>query len=138
MLSVIGCSTITVAKSVLLLHIVVDLCFYQKCSLSVSYEIATGCREIFNYIIHLLVVNPEILLSGTRRNLFLIANAQLVKILEDDKLLLKKIIQGNSPSFMEILKCNEPFLQNLKGKTPSLQEIKRELTDRIISKLQVT
>jgi hypothetical protein len=39
---------------------------------------------------------------------------------------------------MEILKCNEPFLQNLKGKTPSLQEIKRELTDRIISKLQVT
>ena len=66
--------------------------------------------------IHLLFTNLDILLSGTRRNLFLIANAILEKILKDEKLLLKKIIQGNNPSLMEIFKCNEPFLQYLKGK----------------------
>ncbi|XBI83397.1 hypothetical protein VPH35_091912 [Triticum aestivum] len=123
-------------ESVLLWHIATDLCFFQNGVQSVSQEKATGCREISNYMMYLLFVNPEMLLPGTRRNLFLEANAELEEILEDDKALLKAILNDDKPSLMEILKGKKPLPQFLKGKGPSPEEIERRFMGRIIAKLE--
>ncbi|PNT78225.1 hypothetical protein BRADI_1g75536v3 [Brachypodium distachyon] len=49
--------------------------------------IATGwCREMSNYMMYLLFAKPEMLMAGTRRNLFLVAYGQLKEILEDQEL----------------------------------------------------
>ncbi|XP_062193844.1 uncharacterized protein LOC133897218 [Phragmites australis] len=44
---------------------------------------AVQCRQISNYMIYLLFVNPEMLLPGTRRNLFTAASDELQDILKD-------------------------------------------------------
>uniref|UniRef100_A0A8R7Q1R3 Uncharacterized protein n=1 Tax=Triticum urartu TaxID=4572 RepID=A0A8R7Q1R3_TRIUA len=85
------------------------------CERSPHYGRAVQCRELSNYMIYLLFVNPEMLLPGTRRNLFTTANAQLEEILKDKK-----------PPPMEILKRNDPFLK----------EIEREFMQRIIAEVQ--
>ncbi|XP_039803281.1 uncharacterized protein LOC120667259 isoform X2 [Panicum virgatum] len=46
---------------------------------------AVLCRQISNYMMYLLFVNPEMLLPGTRRNLFTTAYKELKDILDDDK-----------------------------------------------------
>ncbi|CAM0952953.1 unnamed protein product [Alopecurus aequalis] len=125
-------------EGVLLWHIATDLCFYQKVGTSVRHAKATGCREISNYMIYLLFANPEMLLSGTRRNLFMEANAELEEILMNDKPLLKKILKGDKPSLMETLKGNKSIFAFLKGKGPSSAEIERGFMQRIIAKLQAT
>jgi hypothetical protein len=125
-------------ESVLLWHIATDLCFYQKGGTSVSHAKATGCREISNYMIYLLFVNPERLLSGTRQDLFMEANSELEEILMDDKPLLKKILKGEKPSLVEVLKFNKTFLEFLMGKGPSSEEIERGFVQIIIAKLQAT
>ncbi|RLN27773.1 hypothetical protein C2845_PM05G12690 [Panicum miliaceum] len=43
------------------------------------------CREISNYMTYLLFVNPEMLLPGTRRNLFTTAYGELKDILRDNE-----------------------------------------------------
>lgn len=121
-------------ESVLLWHIATDLCFFENGDQSVSQQKATGCREISNYMIYLLFINPEMLLPGTRRNLFMKANAELEEILKDDKASLKAILKGGKPSLMEILKGKKPFPQFLKEKGPSPQDIERGLMDIIIAK----
>jgi hypothetical protein len=125
-------------ESVLLWHIAADLCFYQKGGTSASHPKATGCRDISNYMMHLLCVNPEMLLSGTRQDLFMEANAELEEILIDDKPLLKNILKGDKPSLLEILKCNKASLKFLMRKGPSPEEIERGFMQRIIAKLQAT
>ncbi|CAL5086861.1 unnamed protein product [Urochloa decumbens] len=45
---------------------------------------AVQCRHMSNYMIYLLFVNPEMLLPGTRRNLFTTAYGELKSILKDD------------------------------------------------------
>jgi hypothetical protein len=89
-------------------------------------------------MIYLLFINPEMLLSGTRRNLFKEANAELEEILKGDKPLLKKILKGDKPSLMETLKGNKPFLEFLKGKGPSPEDIEREFMQQIFTNLQPT
>jgi hypothetical protein len=65
-------------------------------------------------MVYLLFTNPEMLLSGTRRYLFMTANAELEKILED----------------------NEPLLEMIhNGEKTSLEEIEKRLMERIIAKL---
>jgi hypothetical protein len=91
-----------------------------------------------NYMIYLLFINPEMLLSGTRRNLFKEANAELDEILKGDKTLLKKILKGDKPSLMETLKGNKPFLEFLKGKSPSHDEIEKGFMQQIFTNLQPT
>ncbi|CAM0952955.1 unnamed protein product [Alopecurus aequalis] len=125
-------------ESVLLWHIATDLCFYQQGDPSVSHENSMDCREISNYMMYLLVANPEMLLPGTRRNLFMEANAELEEIPIDDKPLLKKILKGDKPSFMEILKGNKSYLEFLKGKEPSSEEIEGGFMQRIIANLKPT
>uniref|UniRef100_A0ACD5XT58 Uncharacterized protein n=1 Tax=Avena sativa TaxID=4498 RepID=A0ACD5XT58_AVESA len=123
-------------ESVLLWHIATDLCFYQKGGTSVSHDKAMGCREISNYIIYLLIVNPEMVLPGTRQYLFMEATAELQEILEDDKPTIRSILKGNKPSPKDILKGSNSFLKCLKGKRSSPEEIERGLVQRIIAKLQ--
>ncbi|XBH53524.1 hypothetical protein VPH35_076003 [Triticum aestivum] len=101
-------------ESVIIWHITTDLCFYQKFDAAASDENAKGCMEISNYRLYLLFINPEMLLPGTNRNLFKTANTELEEILKDDK----------------------PFLELLKRKGPSPEEMEKGLMDRIIAKLQ--
>uniref|UniRef100_A0ACD5XYP0 Uncharacterized protein n=1 Tax=Avena sativa TaxID=4498 RepID=A0ACD5XYP0_AVESA len=153
-------------ESVLLWHIATDFCFYymddasaeRRCATAKCIQDASGvghgcavwcgnsprhkravrCREISNYMIYLLFVKPEMLLSGTRRNLLMTANAELEKILSDDNPMLKNILKGDKPSLMEILKRNKPFLNFFTGKRPLLKEIERGFVQRIITKVQHT
>ncbi|CAL5082823.1 unnamed protein product [Urochloa decumbens] len=46
---------------------------------------AVQCRQMSNYMVYLLFVNPEMLLPGSRRNLFTTAYGELKRILEDKK-----------------------------------------------------
>ncbi|CAM0958848.1 unnamed protein product [Alopecurus aequalis] len=85
-------------ESVLLWHIATDLCFHKKGGTSVSHAKATGCREISNYMIYLLFVNPEMLLSGTRRDLFMEANAELEEFLMYEKPIAYKMLKGKGLS----------------------------------------
>jgi hypothetical protein len=98
-------------ESVLLWHIATDLCFYfaghaspdhgcatAQCEGSSIDECATwrktsprhasavGCREMSNYMVYLLFVNPEMLIAGTRRNIFTAAHDELDKFLKDEDL----------------------------------------------------
>jgi hypothetical protein len=98
-------------ESVLLWHIATDLCFYfaghaspdhgcatAQCEGSSIDECATwrktsprhatavGCREMSNYMVYLLFVNPEMLIAGTRRNIFIAAHDELDKFLKDEDL----------------------------------------------------
>ncbi|KAK1620582.1 hypothetical protein QYE76_026099 [Lolium multiflorum] len=72
-------------ESILLWHIATELCFYQM-GPSCDWHDA----EISNYMMHLLVANPEMLMPGSRRSLFAIAYNELEAILkecEDDTLM---------------------------------------------------
>jgi hypothetical protein len=90
-----------------------------------------------NYMVHLLFVKPEMLLSGTRRNLLMTANAELEEILKNDNPFLEKILKGDKPSLMEIFKCNKTFLKFFTGKKPLHKEIERGFMQRIIAKVQL-
>jgi len=80
-------------ESVLLWHIATDFCFFlslaaseHTCGLADSDCSACKviqCNEMSNYMVYLLFVNPEMLLPGTRRNLFIDAYDGLNHILKD-------------------------------------------------------
>ncbi|KAF2922229.1 hypothetical protein DAI22_07g096900 [Oryza sativa Japonica Group] len=91
-------------ESVLLWHLATDFCYYHICGShdcehatktcfqgtsdlksesptfceeSIHQGRAVHCREMSNYMMYLLVVNPEMLMAGSRRNLFTDAYNQL-------------------------------------------------------------
>jgi hypothetical protein len=74
-------------ESVLLWHIATDLCFRQLgCQPGPDQgPRITRCREMSNYMIYLLFFQPEMLLAGTRRNLFTAACGDLEKLFGSDK-----------------------------------------------------
>ena len=82
-------------ESVVLWHIATDFCFFSRSPptrRSSSGEQPTShkavqCRQMSNYMMYLLFVNPEMLLPGTRRNLFTTAYNDLKYILRDNKLM---------------------------------------------------
>ncbi|KAI4983400.1 uncharacterized protein LOC123406008 [Hordeum vulgare subsp. vulgare] len=94
-------------ESVLLWHLATDFCYYDMgvsrshhdyyyrctqgscpdayscpawCGGSDHCEKAVQCREMSNYMMYLLFVNPEMLMPGTRRNLFTAAYDELKDI----------------------------------------------------------
>ncbi|KAM0822713.1 hypothetical protein ACQ4PT_071336 [Festuca glaucescens] len=67
-------------ESILIWHIATDLCFHH---MNASIASSQTCREMSNYMMHLLVANPEMLMPGSRRSLFAIAYNELEDILED-------------------------------------------------------
>uniref|UniRef100_A0ACD5UIU5 Uncharacterized protein n=1 Tax=Avena sativa TaxID=4498 RepID=A0ACD5UIU5_AVESA len=95
-------------ESVILWHLATDLCYYYTgpachgskctnvfdahvcrcpawCEGSDYHERAVLCREMSNYMMHLLLVNPEMLMAGSRRNLFTVAYDELKDIMNKDK-----------------------------------------------------
>ncbi|KAF7067361.1 hypothetical protein CFC21_073259 [Triticum aestivum] len=156
-------------ESVLLWHIATDFCFYYIgasadhqcataqciqdasgeghgcavwCERSPHHERANRCRELSNYMIYLLFINPEMLLPGTRRNLFTTANADLEEILKDENTSLKKILK-DEPSLMEILGKKDSNIWIIwkvlfDAKRKWREETKRGLVQTVISKVQST
>ncbi|VAI52098.1 unnamed protein product [Triticum turgidum subsp. durum] len=98
-------------ESVLLWHLATDFCYYHTgvshshhrrlctqdscphawCEGSGHHKRAIQCREMSNYMMYLLFVNPEMLMAGTRRNLFTTAYDELKGI----------IIQGDKQTHKE-------------------------------------
>ncbi|KAF8759270.1 hypothetical protein HU200_010306 [Digitaria exilis] len=72
-------------ESVLLWHVATDLCFYSGKFAGHRCDFSVQCRQMSNYMMYLLFVNPEMLLPGSRRNLFTTAYGELKGILEDKK-----------------------------------------------------
>ncbi|XP_037435745.1 uncharacterized protein LOC119302807 [Triticum dicoccoides] len=127
-------------ESILLWHIATDFCFYfmgasadHQCATAQCIQDASGdghgcavwcersphhkrairCREMSNYMIYLLFVNPEMLLAGTRRHLFMTANAEVEEILMDEKPSLKKIFKAKKPWLKDILKGEKQWLKDI-------------------------
>ncbi|KAF7074345.1 hypothetical protein CFC21_079229 [Triticum aestivum] len=156
-------------ESVLLWHIATDFCFYHIgastdhqcataqciqdasgeghgcavwCERSPHHKRAVQCREISNYMMYLLFINPEMLLPGSRRNLFTTANVDLEEILKDDNPSLKKILK-DGPSLIEILGRKDSNYRNIlkiwsDAKMKWREEINRGLVQTVISKVQST
>jgi hypothetical protein len=70
-------------ESIIIWHVATDICFHKK-GTSHDFECARMCRQISNYMMHLLFANPEMLLPGSRRNLFKDAYDELEAILKGD------------------------------------------------------
>ncbi|KAI4978637.1 hypothetical protein ZWY2020_015390 [Hordeum vulgare] len=120
-------------ESVILWHIATDFCFF-RCK-AYPHERA---REMSNYLTYLLFVKPEMLLPGTRCNLFKTANDELeaiVKQVKGDKLSLKAILKGDKPS-QDILKGSKSFIQFLTGEKASQDEVEKGLMEIIFAKMK--
>ncbi|CAD6246650.1 unnamed protein product [Miscanthus lutarioriparius] len=74
-------------ESIILWHVATEFFFHMK-GTSHDFECARMCRQISNYMMHLLFANPEMLLPGSRRNLFTDAYDELEAILQGDDLSL--------------------------------------------------
>ncbi|PUZ64157.1 hypothetical protein GQ55_3G121200 [Panicum hallii var. hallii] len=87
-------------ESVLLWHIATDFCCFSERKWKRNTHLDQGtrstcgeltackavlCRQMSNYMMYLLFVNPEMLLPGTRRNLFTTAYGELKDILRDNE-----------------------------------------------------
>ncbi|XP_073360810.1 uncharacterized protein [Aegilops tauschii subsp. strangulata] len=70
-------------ESVLLWHMATDFCFHQM-DTSTDNECVSPSREISNYMMHLLFMNPEMLMAGSRSNLFKTVYRQLSGILKGE------------------------------------------------------
>jgi hypothetical protein len=92
-------------------------------------------------MMYLLFVNPEMLMAGTRRNLFIAANVEVEELPKDEKPLLKKILKGKNQLLKEIingkmswlkeiLKSDTSMLEIIKGKMSRLKEIIRNKNQR--------
>ncbi|XP_066168751.1 uncharacterized protein [Oryza sativa Japonica Group] len=98
-------------ESVLLWHLATDLCFYHIspwCEKSIHHKNAVQCREMSNYMTYLLFVNPEMLMPGTRRNLFTDAYNELKGVVKeknpplDERELAERIIAEVQQQLEEI------------------------------------
>ncbi|CAM0943064.1 unnamed protein product [Alopecurus aequalis] len=57
-------------ETVLLWHLATDFCFYSMEAKDEVEEVSRCSRHISNYLVYLLFVNPEMLMTGTRSTLF--------------------------------------------------------------------
>jgi hypothetical protein len=73
-------------ESVLLWHIATDLCFHHKSSTTTDADATQRMsREISNYMIYLLFIRPDMLMTGTRPGLFTDVSNEIELILEDSE-----------------------------------------------------
>ncbi|KAM0829300.1 hypothetical protein ACQ4PT_066961 [Festuca glaucescens] len=69
-------------ESILIWHIATDFCFHH---MGASVASIKPCREMSNYMMRLLIANPEMLVPGSRRSLFATAYNELEAILKEGK-----------------------------------------------------
>ncbi|PUZ50090.1 hypothetical protein GQ55_6G031700 [Panicum hallii var. hallii] len=74
-------------ESILQWHVATDFCFHSK-GASPDQECARRCREISNYMMHLLFANPDMLMPGSRTNLFTAAYKEIEGFLHGEDLTL--------------------------------------------------
>jgi len=72
-------------ESILLWHVATDFCFHSK-GASPDQECASRGREISNYMMHLLFANPDMLMPGSRTNLFTAAYKEIEDLLHGEDL----------------------------------------------------
>ncbi|XBI96844.1 hypothetical protein VPH35_033066 [Triticum aestivum] len=88
-------------ESVLLWHLATDFCFYCTRTSPDHAEHTNRCRQISNYMVHLLSESPEMLFPGSRKHLCRVAHAQLSDILKghvmEDELAQKVVDIVESP-----------------------------------------
>ncbi|EMS48452.1 hypothetical protein TRIUR3_03453 [Triticum urartu] len=107
-------------ESVLLWHLATDFCYYDTvvsrshhgllctqdscphayacpawCKRSGHHKRAIRCREMSNYMMYLLFLNPEMLMAGTRRNLCTTAYDELKDIVEEREKIDGTIVEGD-------------------------------------------
>ncbi|WVZ96144.1 hypothetical protein U9M48_041816 [Paspalum notatum var. saurae] len=83
---------------------------------------AVQCRQMSNYMAYLLYVNPEMLLPGTRRNLFTTAHDELREIIRPS------LFAAAYKVLEDIIKDNKKNVY--KGVTTTIKEIKDILKDK--------
>uniref|UniRef100_A0ACD5XPP4 Uncharacterized protein n=1 Tax=Avena sativa TaxID=4498 RepID=A0ACD5XPP4_AVESA len=68
-------------QSILVWHIATDVCFYHPNThpRHRQREATERSREISNYMVYLLVIRPEMLMPGTRADLFTLASNEIIK-----------------------------------------------------------
>uniref|UniRef100_A0A0D9X4C1 DUF4220 domain-containing protein n=1 Tax=Leersia perrieri TaxID=77586 RepID=A0A0D9X4C1_9ORYZ len=73
-------------ETVLLWHLATDFCYHNKPLTTDDASCMEMGRVISNYMTHLLFANPEMLMAGSRKNLFMeAAYKELEGILKDEK-----------------------------------------------------
>ncbi|KAF7081683.1 hypothetical protein CFC21_085600 [Triticum aestivum] len=107
-------------ESVLLWHLATDFCYYDTvvsrshhgllctqdscphayacpawCKRSGHHKRAIQCREMSNYMMYLLFLNPEMLMAGTRRNLCTTAYDELKDIVEEREKIDGTSVEGD-------------------------------------------
>ncbi|CAL5033475.1 unnamed protein product [Urochloa decumbens] len=91
-------------ESVITWHVATDFCFYHK-GTSSNLESATLCKQISNYMMHLLFSNPEMLMPGSRGKLFKAAYGGL-----------EIILQGEDVSRLEGRQIDEMIIDELESR----------------------
>ncbi|GJN07154.1 hypothetical protein PR202_ga24956 [Eleusine coracana subsp. coracana] len=82
-------------ETILLWHLATEFTFYHMDTLP-AHEAARRSREISNYMVYLLFVNPEMLMAGSRRSLFKDTYEKLKDMtLDENPLLSEKEITQN-------------------------------------------
>ncbi|XP_066323580.1 uncharacterized protein [Miscanthus floridulus] len=98
-------------ESIILWHVATDLCFYSR-GTSGNSQCARICRQISNYLMHLLFANPEMLLPGSRRNLFTVAYDELEAVLQGDDDLSLLDERGLTLKIISKAESAEGFIQD--------------------------
>ncbi|CAN6372495.1 unnamed protein product [Urochloa humidicola] len=83
--------------SVLVWHLATDFYFHHM-DTPPGHKMAHRCREMSNYMVYLLFVNPEMLMAGARRKLFKTAYKELKKIK-----LYERHVQGEKELMQNII-----------------------------------
>ncbi|KAM0868803.1 hypothetical protein ACQ4PT_041075 [Festuca glaucescens] len=110
-------------ESVLIWHIATDLCFYHP---NTSLQCRQGegtqrSREISNYMVYLLLIRPEMLMPGTRSDLFTLASDKIVEnskyLFDTEEILAHEIIN------MPMLPSATDMVSNASKLAKSLMEL---------------
>ncbi|CAL4956809.1 unnamed protein product [Urochloa decumbens] len=105
-------------ESVLLWHIATDLCLrqlgcYHQATDQGQGALIARCREMSNYMIYLLFVQPEMLLAGTRRSLFTAAAGELEELF---------VGNGKKPPLEDSVLSREIFAEAAGGPANSIHD----------------
>jgi hypothetical protein len=105
-------------ESVLIWHVATDLCFYHP---NTSPEGRQGeatqySREISNYMVYLLLIHPEMLMPGTRSDLFTMASAIIAEntkgLFHTEEMLAQEILNMPMQPSVTIIVSNACNLAN--------------------------
>ncbi|KAF7012174.1 hypothetical protein CFC21_026432 [Triticum aestivum] len=75
-------------ETIVLWHLATDLCFHHKATSpgpGDDRECPRQCKEMSNYMMHLLFANPKMLMPGSRKGLFATAYSELEEILKTEE-----------------------------------------------------